>query len=121
MDLAPLEEGCRRSEDKVGGALYVASVEVQAGILATGEEGILIAEQTAVLKTQTVSLGVERDGLSELRGIVLYSEIAACDIRAVNLDCISAECAHIVDIGMMVVGDHHPVGPLTLENHILQP
>mgnify|MGYP003292572748 CR=1 FL=1 len=55
VDSAPLKPGSRGSEDKVGGPFNITLLETETGSRTSEEKGILIAEKTAVYKTNPVA------------------------------------------------------------------
>ena len=64
---------------------------------------------------------MERHGLTKLRSIVLDGQVAESDVIPFDLQRIGAESAHLVDVGVVVVGDDSAFRTLADEVHILQP
>ena len=84
MDGAFLKPCCRRTEDEVGGAFYVAMVEQKACVCQTCIDCVLIAKETAVDELQTVALCVQCHCLTQSGGIVLYGDILQGNVVGID-------------------------------------
>ena len=99
---AAFEPCYRRSEDEVGGALYVAVLEIEARILQTCINGILIAQEAAVDEGELVALGMQGHCLSETRGVILDGEVLQGDIVALYLQGVCGKGAELVVVRQQV-------------------
>ena len=100
-----------RTEDKVGGALNIAVFEIHSEPFAGGEHRVLMSQQAAVDKAQSVAIGVQSHCLSQSCRIVLDGDVLESDIIAIHPHGIGAEGAHPFgtlrdgDVGMVIVCD----------------
>ena len=120
-DVAMLEPRDGGTEDEVGGSLNVTVLEVKAGASHTGIDSVLIAQEAAVDKREAVALSMQGNGLPQSGGVVLNGDVLNGDILPLNLNRLSAESSHLIDVGMIVVGDDGLVTVLAADLDIGEP
>ena len=131
MNGAALEPCRGRSEDEVGGALYVAVGKEKVRVGSTCIDRVLMPEETAVDELETVALGMERNSLSESGGVILYGDVGERDVRAFNLQGIGTEGSDRrqlagddvgrSNIGMIIEGNDGIVAILTAYLYVGKP
>ena len=124
----------RRAEDKVGSTLNVAVLEIDTCTGHAGIHRILMSQETAVYKSQTIALCMNSHSLSQTSGIILYRKVFEGDIIGIDPNCKRAERSQLGpiahshqllaglsrpetgihdDIGMVVIGDDGLVAVFT--------
>ena len=127
VDVTVLKPSRGGAEDEIRGALYVASVKIKPRVGYACIDSVLIAQETAIDKHQLIPLSVERHGLSQPGGVVLYGDILYGDVTALHLQGISSEsphglpCGGIDNIGMVTVGDEGFVPILAAYLNVSEP
>ena len=78
-----------------------------------------MAYETAVDNLDAVSLCMQGNGLAKTGRVVLDSKVLQRDVVAFYLQRIGAEGAHLIDVGMVIVGDDGLRGILATEFDVL--
>ena len=102
-----VEDGGGVAEDEVDAAFDVGVDVVLAAVV--GEEGVLMAEEAAVLEDGAVAAIGYGDGLAGVAGGVLEGDVVGLEAGAVDLDGLGEEGA-AGDFGVERVGDDDVVG-----------
>jgi hypothetical protein len=91
VDLVVVEDGGGVAEDEVDAAFDVGVDVVLAAEV--GEEGVLVAEEAAVLEDGAVGAHGGGDGLAGVAGGVLEGEVVGLEVVAVDLGGLGEEGA----------------------------
>ena len=109
MDLGVVEDGCGVAEDEVDSAFDVGVDVVLAAVV--GEEGVLVAEEAAVLEDGAVGADSSGYGLAGVAGGVLEGDVVGLEAGSVDLDGLSEEGSASV-FGVEGIGDDVSSGRL---------
>lgn len=111
VELGAVEDSSGVAEDEVDAAFDVGVDVVLAAVV--GEEGVLMADEAAVLEDGAVGAHSDSDSLAGVAGGVLEGDVVGLEARAVDLDSFSKEGSASL-FCIEAVGDDDVFGALTL-------
>ena len=116
-----IQKSCRRTEDKVCSSFNIAVGKQQAATLRTCINSILISPENDSRQTSACLLryGAQLPGP---KGAALFSMVRFLKVMSLPSTLrYKLECAHFIDIGMIIIRDDRLFGIFTYQLHVLHP